>query len=31
LPGLPLHYEFDPVQATKTSVHGAIKMLDLEI
>jgi UDP-glucuronate decarboxylase len=25
----PTHYQFDPVQTTKTSVHGAINMLGL--
>ena len=24
-----MHYQFDPVKTTKTSVHGAINMLDL--
>jgi len=28
-PASPLHYRFDPVQTTKTSVHGAINMLGL--
>lgn len=28
-PALPIHYQFDPVQTTKTSVHGAINMLGL--
>ena len=28
-PASPVHYQFDPVQTTKTSVHGAINMLDL--
>ena len=28
-PGSPVHYQFDPVQTTKTSVHGAINMLGL--
>ena len=28
-PASPVHYQFDPVQATKTSVHGAINMLGL--
>jgi len=27
-PASPIHYQFDPVQTTKTSVHGAINMLD---
>ena len=26
---IPIHYQFDPVQTTKTSVHGAINMLGL--
>ena len=26
-PASPIHYQFDPVQTTKTSVHGAINML----
>ena len=26
-PASPVHYQFDPVQTTKTSVHGAINML----
>ena len=26
-PASPIHYEHDPVQTTKTSVHGAINML----
>src|ERR1700722_11982057 len=25
-PAPPVHYQFDPVQTTKTSVHGAINM-----
>jgi UDP-glucuronate decarboxylase len=25
-PASPIHYQFDPVQTTKTSVHGAINM-----
>ena len=25
----PIHYQYDPVQTTKTSVHGAINMLGL--
>jgi hypothetical protein len=30
LPGVaPIHYQHDPVQTTKTSVHGAINMLGL--
>ena len=28
-PAAPIHYQFDPVQTTKTSVHGAINMLGL--
>ena len=28
-PASPTHYQFDPVQTTKTSVHGAINMLGL--
>lgn len=28
-PASPIHYKFDPVQTTKTSVHGAINMLGL--
>src|SRR5262249_42531661 len=28
-PASPRHYQFDPVQTTKTSVHGAINMLGL--
>jgi UDP-glucuronate decarboxylase len=28
-PASPIHYRFDPVQTTKTSVHGAINMLGL--
>jgi UDP-glucuronate decarboxylase len=28
-PASPPHYQFDPVQTTKTSVHGAINMLGL--
>ena len=26
-PASPIHYQYDPVQTTKTSVHGAINML----
>jgi len=26
-PAAPIHYQFDPVQTTKTSVHGAITCL----
>ena len=26
-PTSPIHYQLDPVQTTKTSVHGAISML----
>ena len=28
-PASPIHYQFDPVQTTKTSVIGAINMLGL--
>jgi UDP-glucuronate decarboxylase len=28
-PAAPVHYQFDPVQTTKTSVHGAINVLGL--
>ena len=28
-PASPVHYQFDPVQTTKTNVHGAINMLGL--
>lgn len=28
-PASPIHYQFDPVQTTKTSVYGAINMLGL--
>jgi UDP-glucuronate decarboxylase len=28
-PASPVHYQFDPVQTTKSSVHGAINMLGL--
>jgi UDP-glucuronate decarboxylase len=28
-PASPIHYQFDPVQTTKTSVHGIINMLGL--
>ena len=28
-PASPIHYQFDPVQTTKTSVHGSISMLGL--
>jgi len=28
-PASPIHYQFDPVQTTKTSVHGAINVLGL--
>ena len=28
-PASPIHYQFDPEQTTKTSVHGAINMLGL--
>ncbi|WP_462326001.1 UDP-glucuronic acid decarboxylase family protein [Desulfoplanes sp.] len=28
-PASPIHYQFDPVQTTKTCIHGAINMLGL--
>jgi len=28
-PASPIHHQFDPVQTSKTSVHGAINMLGL--
>lgn len=28
-PASPIHYQFDPIQTTKTSVHGAINVLGL--
>ncbi len=28
-PASPIHYQFDPVQTTKTSVHGAINVLGM--
>lgn len=28
-PASPIHYQLDPVQTTKTNVHGAINVLDL--
>jgi UDP-glucuronate decarboxylase len=28
-PASPVHYQFDPVQTTKTSIHGSINMLGL--
>ena len=28
-PASPVHYQFNPVQTVKTSVHGALNMLDL--
>ena len=28
-PASPIHYQFDPVQTTKTSVHGSINILGL--
>jgi len=28
-PASPAHYQFDPVQTTKTCVHGSINMLGL--
>ena len=30
-PASPIHYQLDPVQTTKTSVHGALNMLDLAL
>ncbi|MEZ4281072.1 MAG: UDP-glucuronic acid decarboxylase family protein [Myxococcota bacterium] len=30
-PASPIHYQFDPVQTTKTNVHGAINVLDLAL
>ena len=30
-PASPVHYQYDPVQTTRTSVHGAINMLDLAL
>ena len=30
-PASPIHYQHDPVQTIKTSVHGAINMLGLAI
>jgi UDP-glucuronate decarboxylase len=30
-PASPIHYQLDPVQTTKTSVHGAINVLDLAL
>ncbi|GHS94266.1 NAD-dependent dehydratase [Synergistales bacterium] len=30
-PASPVHYQFDPVQTVKTSVHGAINLLDLAL
>ena len=30
-PASPIHYQFDPVQTIKTSVHGAINLLDLAL
>ena len=29
MPRVPIHYQFDPVQTTKTNVHGSINMLGL--
>ncbi len=29
-PASPVHYQFDPVQTTKTCVHGSINMLGLQ-
>ena len=28
-PASPIHYQFDPIQTTKTAVHGSINMLGL--
>jgi UDP-glucuronate decarboxylase len=28
-PASPIHYQFDPVQTTRTSIHGAMNVLDL--
>ena len=28
-PASPIHYQYDPVQTTKTNVHGSINMLGL--
>jgi UDP-glucuronate decarboxylase len=28
-PASPIHYQWDPVQTTKTSVHGSVNMLGL--
>ena len=30
-PASPIHYQHDPVQTTKTTVHGAINMLGLAL
>ncbi len=30
-PASPIHYQLDPVQTTKTSVHGAFNVLDLAL
>jgi UDP-glucuronate decarboxylase len=30
-PASPIHYQFDPVQTTKTSVHGAINMQGVSV
>lgn len=30
-PASPIHYQLDPVQTTKTSVHGALNVLDLAL
>ena len=30
-PASPIHYQLDPVQTTKTSVHGALNILDLAL
>jgi len=30
-PASPIHYQLDPIQTTKTSVHGALNVLDLAL
>lgn len=30
-PASPIHYQYNPVQTTKTSIHGAINMLELAL
>lgn len=30
-PASPIHYQLDPVQTTKTSIHGALNVLDLAL